>query len=126
MSRKNPARSRFQIQRKKKVLQRMRTQELRVSLAAKPIEPAAASLAGAETKPIVVVAACGVPVAAYPVVGPIDVVTEPGIGCLDADLAHAIDVALRDGDPAACVRHASQFTWERCTDQLLAGFVPVR
>ena len=50
MSRKNPARSRFQIQRKKKVLQRMRTQELRIGLAAKPIEPAAASLAEVETK----------------------------------------------------------------------------
>ena len=70
--------------------------------------------------------ACGVPVAAYPVVGPIDVVTEPKVGCLDDDLGRAVDVALRDGDPVACVRHARQFTWERCTDQLLAGFVPVR
>jgi len=27
--------------------------------------------------------------------------------------------------PGACVRHARQFTWERCTDQVLANFVPV-
>jgi glycosyltransferase involved in cell wall biosynthesis len=66
--------------------------------------------------------ACGVPVAAYPVVGPIDVVTEPGVGCLDADLGKAVDVALATGDRAACVRHARQFTWERCTYQLLDGF----
>ena len=66
--------------------------------------------------------ACGVPVAAFPVVGPIDVVTETGVGCLHEDLGTAIDVALRDGDPAACVLHARQFTWDHCTDQLLANF----
>ena len=70
--------------------------------------------------------ACGVPVAAYPVVGPIDVVTEPGVGCLDENLERAVEIAWRDGDPEACVRHARQFTWERCTDQLLANFVTIR
>jgi glycosyltransferase involved in cell wall biosynthesis len=70
--------------------------------------------------------ACGVPVAAYPVVGPIDIVTESGVGCLDENLGRAIDGALRDGNPAACVRHAKEFTWEQCTDQLLAGFVRAR
>jgi hypothetical protein len=60
------------------------------------------------------------------VVGPIEIVTEPGVGSLDEDLGRAVDGALRDGDPAACVRHARQFTWERCTDQLLAGFARVR
>ena len=47
--------------------------------------------------------ACGVPVAAYPVVGPIDVVTDPKVGCLDDDLGRAVEVALKTGDPAACV-----------------------
>jgi glycosyltransferase involved in cell wall biosynthesis len=70
--------------------------------------------------------ACGVPVAAYPVVGPIDIVTDPEVGCLDEDLSRAVQVALERGRPEACVRHARQFTWERCTDQLLANFVPVR
>ena len=70
--------------------------------------------------------ACGVPVAAYPVVGPFDVVTDPKVGCLDEDLGRAVDVALREGDPESCVRHARQFTWERCTDQLLEGFVAAR
>ena len=70
--------------------------------------------------------ACGVPVAAYPVVGPIDVVTNPNVGCLDDNLGRAVEVAQKTGDPAACVAHARQFTWERCTDQLLANFVPIR
>ena len=70
--------------------------------------------------------ACGVPVAAYPVVGPIDIVTDSAVGCLDEDLGRAVEAALRKGDPAACVRHARQFTWERCTDQLLANFVRTR
>jgi glycosyltransferase involved in cell wall biosynthesis len=69
--------------------------------------------------------ACGVPVAAYPVVGPIDVVTESGTGNLNVDLDKAVEAALRDGDPEACVRHARRFTWERCTDQLLTNFVPI-
>jgi glycosyltransferase involved in cell wall biosynthesis len=70
--------------------------------------------------------ACGVPVAAYPVVGPIDIVTDSEVGCLDNDLGRAVQVALERGRPDACVRHARQFTWERCTEQLLANFRPVR
>lgn len=70
--------------------------------------------------------ACGVPVAAYPVVGPIDVVTDPEVGCLDEDLGRAVRVALARGKPEVCVRHARQFTWEGCTDQLLANFKRVR
>jgi 1,2-diacylglycerol 3-alpha-glucosyltransferase/glucuronosyltransferase len=70
--------------------------------------------------------ACGVPVAAYPVVGPIDVVTTPEVGALDDDLGRAVALALKTVDSDACVRHARQFTWERCTDQLEANFVPIR
>jgi glycosyltransferase involved in cell wall biosynthesis len=69
--------------------------------------------------------ACGVPVAAYPVVGPIDVVTVPGVGHLHEDLGVAVDVALRQSDPEACVAHARQFTWERCTDQLLESVIRI-
>lgn len=69
--------------------------------------------------------ACGIPVAAYPVIGPIDVVTAPGVGALNDDLALAIKQALSTGDAIACVQHAAQFNWERCTDQLLQNFVPI-
>jgi glycosyltransferase involved in cell wall biosynthesis len=45
--------------------------------------------------------ACGVPVAAYPVRGPVDVVVEGVSGALDADLGAAIGRALRCRGPAA-------------------------
>lgn len=70
--------------------------------------------------------ACGVPVAAYPVIGPIDVVTEPGVGCLHEDLATAIKLAQISGNSEACIAHAKQFNWENCTSQLLGNFVRVR
>lgn len=56
--------------------------------------------------------ATGLPVAAYPVTGPIDVVTDPKVGCLDHDLAKAA-VACLDKDPADCIAFARQFTWSR-------------
>ena len=40
--------------------------------------------------------ASGVPVAAYPVPGPLDVVDHSGAGCLDWDLAAAVRGALLD------------------------------
>ena len=42
--------------------------------------------------------ACGLPVAAYPVTGPIDIVTRPELGALDDDLGKAIDDGA--GEPA--------------------------
>lgn len=50
MSRKNPARSRLQIQRKKKVLQRMRTRELREGLTAKAVVATLTNPAQADSK----------------------------------------------------------------------------
>lgn len=67
--------------------------------------------------------ACGIPVAAYPVIGPIDVVTSPGTGALNEDLSTAIQEALATGNMEACVAHAREFNWDRCTDQLLENFV---
>jgi glycosyltransferase involved in cell wall biosynthesis len=63
--------------------------------------------------------ACGVPVAAYPVTGPIDVVENGVTGVLDPDLRSAALAALKL-DPAACRRHALRFTWEAATRQFLA------
>jgi glycosyltransferase involved in cell wall biosynthesis len=70
--------------------------------------------------------ACGLPVAAYPVTGPIDIVTRPEIGALDDVLERAIDRALQYGRPEVCVTEAAKYTWERCTDQFLANLVTVR
>jgi len=72
--------------------------------------------------------ACGVPVAAYPVQGPIDILGPEGrgrdarfpatIAALDEDLQRAVDRALRL-DRAATAIFARRFTWEAATDQFL-------
>ena len=55
--------------------------------------------------------ASGVPVAGYPVPGPLDVVTVPDVGAIDEDLRTACLAAVQ-GDPAACRHHAEAFTWQ--------------
>lgn len=69
--------------------------------------------------------AAGVPVAAYPVTGPIDVV-RPGVsGCLHEDLSVAIDGALRLG-AEGCRRQALEFSWARSTAEFLGHLVEAR
>jgi 1,2-diacylglycerol 3-alpha-glucosyltransferase/glucuronosyltransferase len=58
--------------------------------------------------------ACGVPVAAYPVTGPIDVVEDGVTGALDLDLATAARRAL-DIDPRACRERALKSGWDVCS-----------
>jgi len=62
--------------------------------------------------------ASGVPVAGYPVPGPLDVVTDPKVGALNEDLRKACLAAV-SRDPEDCRRHAETFTWERCARQFL-------
>jgi glycosyltransferase involved in cell wall biosynthesis len=68
--------------------------------------------------------ASGTPVAAFPVTGPLDVITDPRIGALDEDLRAACLRAL-DCDRAACRTHAEQWSWEACAAQFRAALVPV-
>jgi glycosyltransferase involved in cell wall biosynthesis len=63
--------------------------------------------------------AAGVPVAAYPVTGPLDVVRHGETGFLHEDLATAVREALKL-DPAACVAYARIRTWKACTELLLS------
>jgi len=63
--------------------------------------------------------ACGVPVAAFPVPGPLDLITDGGNGALDENLAAAYYRAL-SVDSTACVEFAEQFAWERCTARFLS------
>ena len=67
--------------------------------------------------------ACGTPVAAYPVTGPIDVLTE-AVGAIDHDLDRAIAAALTR-ERAACAAHGQGFTWEASARQFLSALVPV-
>jgi len=63
--------------------------------------------------------ACGVPVAAFPVPGPMDLITDGGNGALDENLTAAFYRAL-SVDSTACVEFAEQFSWERCTLRFLS------
>ena len=69
--------------------------------------------------------ACGTPVAAFPVRGPIDVVKDPCAGVLDNDLAAAAMAALAL-DREKVRRYGERFSWERCTQQFVAALVPAR
>jgi glycosyltransferase involved in cell wall biosynthesis len=70
--------------------------------------------------------ACGVPVAGYPVAGPLDIVGRNGlgpndnlgvpIGALDEDLSRAIGRALMVSRDAAA-HYGQSFSWENCTNQ---------
>jgi glycosyltransferase involved in cell wall biosynthesis len=62
--------------------------------------------------------ACGVPVAAYPVPGPNDVVRDGYTGALDDNLESAVFRALRV-NPQACVEFAEEFSWWRSTERFL-------
>ena len=64
--------------------------------------------------------ACGLPVAAFPVAGPLDVVQQGETGCLHEDLRQACLGALALS-PEACRRQAEQMSWEACTQQFLAA-----
>lgn len=68
--------------------------------------------------------ASGLPIAAYPVTGPIDIVTEPQLGALDSDLNAAIARALKNADPTSCFYAGRAYTWDACTRQFLGNLVP--
>jgi glycosyltransferase involved in cell wall biosynthesis len=69
--------------------------------------------------------ASGVPVAAYPVPGPMDIIDHPGAGALHEDLQVAVDRALASADPEVCVATALRYSWERCTRQFVDNLVVV-
>lgn len=68
--------------------------------------------------------ASGLPVAAFPVTGPVDVVVNGVTGVLDEDLGAA---ALRclALDPVRCREHALQYSWQACTRQFMESLVNV-
>jgi hypothetical protein len=69
--------------------------------------------------------ACGVPVAAYPVTGPIDVIEDGVTGALDVDLRVAAVRALKI-DPQVCRAHALRYGWDVSTREFEANLAPCR
>ena len=66
--------------------------------------------------------ACGTPVAAYPVTGPLDVITDPSAGVLSDDLRGAALAALAcDRDRVR--RFGERFSWEAATRQFAQHMV---
>jgi glycosyltransferase involved in cell wall biosynthesis len=66
--------------------------------------------------------ACGVPVAAYPVSGPIDVIENGVTGALDTDLGAAARRALTL-DPKACRAHALRRGWDASSREFEGNLV---
>ncbi|MDH3842121.1 MAG: glycosyltransferase family 1 protein [Chromatiales bacterium] len=67
--------------------------------------------------------ACGVPVAAYPVAGPADVVRQGVSGYLDEDLQRAALRAI-DLDPGTCREEALKRSWMAATEQFVSNLRP--
>jgi glycosyltransferase involved in cell wall biosynthesis len=68
--------------------------------------------------------ASGVPVAAYPVQAPKDVITDANVGILSEDLQQAAMSALAL-NPQICRHYAQEYTWEKCTQQFVDNLVPL-
>jgi glycosyltransferase involved in cell wall biosynthesis len=68
--------------------------------------------------------ACGTPVAAYPVTGPIDVIRDRAAGVLDEDLRAAAIAALTL-DRTAVRRYALQYSWAAATRQFIENLMPI-
>lgn len=68
--------------------------------------------------------ACGLPVAAFPVTGPLDVIGRSGAGALDEDLRKACLAAL-DIPRAAARAHAERFSWAAAARQFADHLRPV-
>lgn len=67
--------------------------------------------------------ASGLPVAAFPVPGPLDVIADSPAGVLDTDLRAACLKAVGI-DPTICRDHALGFSWQSCAQQFLANLRP--
>ncbi len=70
--------------------------------------------------------ACGTPVAAFPVTGPIDLFADEHgrIGALNMDLRTAALEALA-ADRGACRAHAERYSWRACAEVFLSHLVPL-
>ena len=68
--------------------------------------------------------ACGVPVAAFPVTGPKDVIGTSGAGVLGEDLAMAA-VKAQSIAPDLCRNHALAFSWDAVVSEFIDYLAPI-
>ncbi len=66
--------------------------------------------------------ACGTPVAAFPVTGPLDVIEQGVTGAMDNNLEKAIDTCLKINRKKV-IKHSNKWTWENCAEQFLRSLV---
>ena len=69
--------------------------------------------------------ASGVPIAAFPVSGPLDLIGNSGVGVLSEELRGAALAALSI-DPEACRARAAEFTWRNSAQQFLHNLHLIR
>ena len=75
--------------------------------------------------PVVEALACGTPVAAFPVTGPLDVIADHPIGAIDRDLRAACLRAL-EMSRERCRNFALERSWENSTRQFLGNLTPLQ
>lgn len=68
--------------------------------------------------------ACGVPVAAYPVTGPKDIIENGVNGRVDRDLAYAVEQSLKV-PPQQRRYYAEKHSWQHAANQFESNLVPV-
>jgi D,D-heptose 1,7-bisphosphate phosphatase len=68
--------------------------------------------------------ASGLPVAAYPVPGPLDIIDGSGVGVLDEDLRQAALAAV-EIPRERCRAHALRYTWTASADQFVENLWPL-
>ncbi|WP_444885858.1 glycosyltransferase family 4 protein [Microbulbifer sp. PSTR4-B] len=68
--------------------------------------------------------ACGLPIAAYPVTGPRDIIGDAPVGAMDEDLGVAIQKALTFKSED-CIARARTFCWDLATEDFLENLVSV-
>ena len=68
--------------------------------------------------------ASGLPVAAYPVPGPLDIVDGVGVGALSEDLGVAVGEAIKL-PRERCREHALKYSWTACAEMFLENLSPL-
>ncbi|MGF1628104.1 MAG: glycosyltransferase family 4 protein [Kiloniellaceae bacterium] len=69
--------------------------------------------------------ASGLPVAAFPVPGPLDIVDGVGVGSLSEDLGKAVSEAVKL-PRELCRAHALKYSWTACAEMFLENLQPLR